>query len=364
MKRKKFVVAMSGGVDSSVAALLLNKKKYIVEGIFMKNWEEDDTETYCSALKDLKDAQEVCNLIGIPLHKVNFSEEYWNDVFRVFIILLKKGVTPNPDILCNKEIKFKALLKFVIEVLHADYLVTGHYVRKRRYNTNYYLLKGIDPTKDQSYFLYTLNQYQLSKVVFPIGFLKKKKVRAIAEKQIKYIAKKKDSTGICFIENKDFSKFLKKYIKPKVGVIVSKEGNEMGFHNGLHNYTIGQRKGLKIGGVFGRENKPWYVFNKNVAKNVLLVVQGKNSSVLMKKGIILKKMHWINKVLGKSRSSIKCAVKVRYRQKDVKSTLVVTSKLFIKVKFDAPISSVCEGQSAVFYIKDICIGGGIIYKAF
>jgi len=364
MKKKdiKIVVAMSGGVDSSVTAWLLNKKGYNVEGIFMKNWEEDDDHYngYCAASKDLKDAQVVCDSIGILLHKINFAEEYWNNVFKKFINLLKTGITPNPDVLCNKEIKFKELLNFVLFKLKADFMATGHYVRRVERKKKFFLLRGIDKEKDQSYFLYHLNQFQLSKCFFPIGNLRKKQVRIIAEKYVQVVAKKKDSMGICFIGPKKFTNFLSRFIKNNPGSIMSKEGQVVGVHSGLQFYTIGQRKGLKIGGISKGNGKAWYVFKKDVKKNLLFVAQGNNNISLIYKGIIVINVEWINEnVLNKTFS---CAVKTRYRQLDVYSKVQVISKRIVVVMFKIPVLAICPGQFAVFYDKNICLGGGVIKR--
>ncbi|QCI19335.1 tRNA 2-thiouridine(34) synthase MnmA [Buchnera aphidicola] len=366
MKKKniKIVVAMSGGVDSSVTTWLLNKKGYNVEGIFMKNWEEDDNhhDGYCASWKDLKDAQAVCDSIGILLHKINFAEEYWNNVFKKFINLLKTGITPNPDVLCNKEIKFKELLNFVLFNLKADFMATGHYVRRVERKKKFFLLRGIDDHKDQSYFLYHLNQFQLSKCLFPIGNLKKRQVRIIAKKYVQVVAKKKDSMGICFIGPKKFTNFLSRFIKSSPGNIISKKGQVIGIHSGLQNYTIGQRRGLKIGGISKGNGKAWYVFKKDVKKNILFVVQGNNNISLIYTGIIVINVVWINK--NPVNKTFNCTVKTRYRQLDVYSKVQVISSHLVEVRFSEPVLAICSGQSAVFYDKHICLGGGVIKRGF
>ncbi|CAL4042893.1 tRNA-specific 2-thiouridylase MnmA [Buchnera aphidicola (Anoecia corni)] len=363
-KNIKIVVAMSGGVDSSVTTWLLNKKGYNVEGIFMKNWEEDDDHNngYCASSKDLKDAQAVCDSIGILLHKINFAEEYWNNVFEKFVNLLKIGITPNPDVLCNKEIKFKELLNFVLFNLKADYMATGHYVRRVERHKKFFLLRGIDDNKDQSYFLYHLNQFQLSKCLFPVGNLRKRQVRIIAKKYVQVVAKKKDSMGICFIGPKNFTNFLSRFIKSNPGNIVDEKGQVVGIHRGLHNYTIGQRKGLKIGGISKGNGKAWYVFKKDIKKNELFVVQGNNNISLTYKGIIVTNVVWINE--NPLNKIFNCMVKTRYRQSVVYSKVQVISSDSVVVIFDTPVLAVCPGQSAVFYDKHICLGGGVIEKGF
>lgn len=356
--RKKVIVAMSGGVDSSVSAWLLLKKNYQVEGLFMKNWEEDDTESYCAAHQDLSDAQKVCDKLGIYLHKMNFSSEYWQYVFKKFLSEYKKGRTPNPDILCNKEIKFKVFLEFALEELKANFIATGHYVRTKIINNNIRLLRGIDSDKDQSYFLYTLNIEKIKKILFPVGELKKKQVRKIAEKLDLVVAEKKDSTGICFISPKKFNNFLNRYFPKKIGNIITISGKKIGQHCGIIYYTLGQRKGLRIGGIKNLNNQAWYVVNKDISTNTLIVAQGSTNPYLMSVGMTVKKLSWINgKILKKE---IACTVKTRYRQIDIPCYLIPINNNYIKVIFNEPVSSVTPGQSAVFYLLEVCIGGGII----
>ncbi|WP_343192361.1 tRNA 2-thiouridine(34) synthase MnmA [Buchnera aphidicola (Formosaphis micheliae)] len=359
--RKKVIVAMSGGVDSSVSAWLLLKKNYHVEGCFMKNWEEEDNNNYCSAYKDLSDAKKVCDQLGIYLHKINFSSEYWEYVFKNFISEYKNGNTPNPDILCNKEIKFKTFLNFALEELGANFIATGHYVRKKVICNQIRLLRGIDENKDQSYFLYTLNAEQIKKTLFPIGMLKKSQVRYIAKKIDIVVAHKKDSTGICFIEPKKFSNFLNRYLSGKKGNIVNTLGQIIGTHTGVIYYTLGQRKGLGIGGIRdSKNNSPWYVVDKNIITNTLTVAQGNKNIYLMSLGCIVTKLSWVNnKILKKS---LICTVKTRYRQEDIPCCLVPINSDCIKVIFKKSVFSVTPGQSAVFYLLEVCIGGGIINK--
>ncbi|CRK85524.1 tRNA-specific 2-thiouridylase MnmA [Candidatus Providencia siddallii] len=352
------VVAMSGGVDSSVSAYLLKKEGYNVSGLFMKNWEEDDNSKYCSAANDLADAYSVCNKIGIKLYTVNFSAEYWDNVFKYFLLEYKNGRTPNPDILCNKEIKFKVFLNFAIKNFMADYIATGHYVRSNNKNSKYQLLRGLDSNKDQSYFLYTLSYRQISKCIFPVGCLKKIEVRQIASKINLVNAKKKDSTGICFIGKRKFSSFLSCYLPDQVGEIVTVDGCVIGKHNGLMYHTLGQRKGLGIGGKRNMLEKPWYVVGKDIKKNQLIVSQEQKHYYLMSCGLIANQLYWVNR--EDINKSFRCSVKTRYRQSDIPCTVIKLNNNSIKVVFDYLVSAVTPGQSAVFYINEICIGGGVI----
>lgn len=352
--KTRVIVGMSGGVDSSVAAYLLQQQGYHVEGLFMKNWEEDDDSEYCAAAEDLKDAQAVCDALGIELHTINFAAEYWDRVFEHFLDEYKAGRTPNPDIMCNKEIKFKAFLDFSLEVLNADYIATGHYCRKGDNNT---LLRGVDSNKDQSYFLYTLNHEQLAKTLFPIGELEKTEVRRIATEQGFITSDKKDSTGICFIGERKFKDFLQQYIPAQPGVIVDVDGHERGTHDGLMYHTLGQRKGLHIGGAADAGEAPWYVVDKDVASNRLIVAQGKNHPFLYSTGLIAKQLHWV----ARQQPTVKdCVVKTRYRQEDIPCSLHYLDDDTVEVVFKCPIEAVTPGQSAVFYDGDVCLGGGII----
>ncbi|QIQ41292.1 MAG: tRNA 2-thiouridine(34) synthase MnmA [Buchnera aphidicola (Aphis urticata)] len=358
---KKVIIAMSGGVDSSVAAWFLKKKFYLVEGLFMKNWEEDDKDGYCHAAQDLYDTENVCKKLNIYLHKINFSQEYWEKVFKDFLNQYKKGKTPNPDILCNKEIKFKLFFDYSIIQLKADYIATGHYARIFKRNGINYLLKGIDKNKDQSYFLYTLNTKQLEKIVFPIGKCQKNQIRIIAKKLGLQVADKKDSTGICFIGPKNINIFLSSYLKEKKGNIITINGEIIGKHRGLFYYTLGQRKGLKIGGMKGKYSMPWYVVDKNIQTNSLIVAQGSNNVYLMSIGLIAEKVNWINNITFKL--PFFCKVKTRYRQHDISCKIKYIDNLYTKVLFDLPVLAVTPGQAVVFYLSDFCIGGGIIkYK--
>ncbi|OZV15406.1 tRNA 2-thiouridine(34) synthase MnmA [Aggregatibacter actinomycetemcomitans] len=357
---KKIICGMSGGVDSSVSAFILQQQGYQVEGLFMKNWEEDDDTDYCTAAADLADAQAVCDKLGIKLHKINFAAEYWDNVFEHFLSEYKAGRTPNPDILCNKEIKFKAFLEYAAEDLGANYIATGHYVRRRGADDNAQLLRGLDNNKDQSYFLYTLSKIQVGQSLFPVGNIEKPIVRAIAEELGLVTAKKKDSTGICFIGERKFKDFLARYLPAQPGNIRTVDGKIIGRHDGLMYHTLGQRKGLGIGGVKGAGEDAWYVVEKDLINNELIVAQGHEHSALLSTGLIAQKLHWVDRL--PIRAPLRCTVKTRYRQTDVPCTIEPIDDETIKVIFDEPQIAVTPGQSAVFYLDEICLGGGIIEK--
>ncbi len=355
---KKVIVGMSGGVDSSVSAYLLQQQGYQVEGLFMKNWEEDDTAEYCAAATDLADAEEVCARLGIELHTVNFAAEYWDNVFEYFLDEYRAGRTPNPDIMCNKEIKFKAFLEFAAEALGADYIATGHYVRRREHEGKFQLLRGLDANKDQSYFLYTLAHSHIAQTLFPVGELEKPEVRRIAEQQGLVTADKKDSTGICFIGERKFKDFLQQYLPARPGKIESVDGQQLGEHEGLMYHTLGQRKGLHIGGLADASDDPWYVVDKDVERNVLIVAQGSNHPRLFSEGLIAGQLHWVDRI--GPQVPVRCAVKTRYRQQDIPCLLTPQPNGQCRVDFDEPVAAVTPGQSAVFYIDEVCLGGGII----
>lgn len=355
----RVIVGMSGGVDSSVSALLLLEQGYQVEGLFMKNWEEDDGTEYCTAREDLADAQAVCDKIGIKLHTANFAAEYWDNVFEHFLAEYKAGRTPNPDILCNREIKFKAFLDYAIS-LGADMIATGHYVRRRDVDGRCELLKGLDPNKDQSYFLHAVSGEQLGKTLFPVGELEKPEVRAIAEKYGLATAKKKDSTGICFIGERRFSDFLKQYLPAQPGDIETTDGEVIGKHHGLMYHTIGQRQGLGIGGLKDAGDEPWYVLSKDLERNVLLVGQGNNHPRLFARALHVSDIYWVNPV--ELAAPLHIAAKVRYRQADQACSLEKTASGY-RVEFDEPQRAVTPGQSVVFYDGEICLGGGVIESA-
>ena len=355
---KKVICGMSGGVDSSVSAFILQQQGYQVEGLFMKNWEEDDDTDYCTAAADLADAQAVCDKLGIKLHKINFAAEYWDNVFEHFLSEYKAGRTPNPDILCNKEIKFKAFLEYAAEDLGANYIATGHYVRRRGADDKAQLLRGLDANKDQSYFLYTLSSKQVGQSLFPVGDIEKPIVRAIAEDLDLITAKKKDSTGICFIGERKFKDFLARYLPAQPGNIRTVEGDIIGRHDGLMYHTLGQRKGLGIGGVKGASEEAWYVVEKDLVNNELIVAQGHDHSALLSTGLIAQQLHWVDR--QPIREPLRCTVKTRYRQTDVPCTVEPIDDESIKVIFDEPQIAVTPGQSAVFYLDEVCLGGGII----
>ncbi|QQE87015.1 tRNA 2-thiouridine(34) synthase MnmA [Azotobacter chroococcum] len=355
----RVIVGMSGGVDSSVSALLLLQQGYQVEGLFMKNWEEDDGTEYCTAKEDLADAQAVCDRIGIKLHTANFAAEYWDNVFEHFLAEYKAGRTPNPDILCNREIKFKAFLDYAL-LLGADLIATGHYVRRRDTGERTELLKGLDPNKDQSYFLHAVGGEQLAKALFPVGELEKPAVRAIAELHGLATARKKDSTGICFIGERRFSDFLKQYLPAQPGPIETTDGKVIGQHHGLMYHTIGQRQGLGIGGMKNAADDPWYVLAKDLARNVLVVGQGNQHPWLFSRALLASEMFWVNPLDFPLPQRL--TAKVRYRQSDQACTLEKTAEGF-RILFDEPQRAVTPGQSVVLYDGEICLGGGVIESA-
>jgi len=349
---------MSGGVDSSVSAYLLLQQGYQVEGLFMKNWEEDDNEEYCAAAQDLNDAQSVADKLGIELHTINFAAEYWDNVFEYFLAEYKSGRTPNPDIMCNKEIKFKAFLEFAAQELEADYIATGHYVRRRKQDGHWQMLRGLDDNKDQSYFLYTLGEDHISQTLFPIGDIEKPRVREIAQQQGLITHDKKDSTGICFIGERKFTDFLAQYLPAQPGIIETAEGQEIGQHQGLMYHTLGQRKGLLIGGMKEFGEQPWYVVDKDMQRNVLIVGQGADHPRLFSSGLVANQLNWVDR--KGPEGILRCTVKTRYRQHDIDCTLTPSKDGSLEVIFDTPQKAVTPGQSAVFYAQDICLGGGII----
>ncbi len=360
MGRKRVVVGMSGGVDSSVAAWLLKEQGYEVLGLFMKNWEDDDTEEYCTSREDLIDAVSVAEVIGIDIEAVNFSAEYRERVFRIFLEEYRAGRTPNPDILCNSEIKFKAFLDHAMR-LGAEKIATGHYARVREREGRFELLKGLDPAKDQSYFLHRLNQAQLSRTLFPVGELKKTEVRRIAAEIRLPNAKKKDSTGICFIGERPFREFLNRYLANTPGRMLDDQGREVGRHVGLSFYTLGQRQGLGIGGVKhgGGEHAPWYVAGKDLERNELRVVQGHDHPALLSRTLVADDLSW---VAGEPPPPGLLAAKTRYRQADARCTLALDGDTF-SLAFEQPQWAVTPGQSAVLYDGDVCLGGGVIASA-
>lgn len=351
------IVGMSGGVDSSVAAYLLQQQGYRVTGLFMKNWEEDDGKEYCTAKQDLADAQSVCNSLGIELLTANFAAEYWDNVFEHFLQEYAAGRTPNPDVLCNREIKFKAFLEYARE-LGADFIATGHYVRKAETRTGTHLLKGSDPNKDQSYFLCEVQESCLQKSLFPVGELPKHEVREIAAKLQLSTHDKKDSTGICFIGERKFKDFLQQYIPAQPGQIESVAGALLGMHAGLMYYTFGQRQGLGIGGVANHAEAAWYVVGKDLHRNVLIVAQGNENAHLFSSALLAASPTWIN--LTPPALPLNCTAKIRYRQADQQCTIEALENGQIRVQFIDPQRAVTPGQYAVFYEGDRCLGGAII----
>ncbi|MBE9527083.1 MAG: tRNA 2-thiouridine(34) synthase MnmA [Proteobacteria bacterium] len=367
-KPLNIVTGLSGGVDSSVAALLLKQQGFKVSAIFMKNWNEDDDDGYCPAEEDFADAQSIAAELDIPFHGVNFAPEYWDNVFSYFLEEYKAGRTPNPDILCNKEIKFKVFLDYALSQ-GAEKIATGHYARVKEENGLFYLLKGKDNNKDQSYFLYTLGQYPLSKTLFPIGELEKSSVRDLAESHNLATWDKKDSTGICFIGERNFKKFLSQYLPAMPGDMVTPEGEVVGQHQGLMYHTLGQRKGLGIGGRQNGKNvsnekagQPWFAAQKDLQKNQLVVVQGKDHPLLYSQKLIASKLHWVSGT--PPTIPYQCKAKTRYRQADQACTItqIKTNEQSstCMVEFDTPQFAVTPGQSVVFYNGEICLGGGVI----
>jgi len=356
-KDTRVVVGMSGGVDSSVAALLLKEQGYDVIGIFMKNWDDTDENGVCTATEDYNDVIRVCNQIGIPYYAVNFEKQYWDKVFTYFLDEYKAGRTPNPDVMCNKEIKFKAFLEHAMK-LGADYLATGHYAQVAYRDGEYKMLRGVDENKDQTYFLNQLGQDQLEKVMFPIGDIEKAKVREIALKAGLATASKKDSTGICFIGERNFKEFLSGYLPAQPGNMVTFDGKVMGKHDGLMYYTIGQRHGLGIGG----SGEPWFVIGKDLKKNLLYVGQGFHHDKLYSDSITAVNVSWVSK--KEKPASFECTAKFRYRQPDNKVTVELMEDNKAKVIFHQPIRAVTPGQAVVFYNGDECLGGGTIDEIY
>lgn len=354
---RKVMIGLSGGVDSAVAALLLLEQGCEVEALFMKNWEEDDSAEYCSAAVDLEDAAAICARLGIPLHTINFSAEYWDRVFEYFLAEYRAGRTPNPDVLCNREIKFRAFLDHAL-ARGVDHIATGHYAQLRERDGRMELCKGADPDKDQSYFLYLLNQHALRHSLFPIGHLPKAEVRRLAAAAGFPNHAKKDSTGICFIGERRFRDFLARYLPAQPGEIRSVDGERLGEHQGLMYHTLGQRQGLGIGGVQGKGEAPWYVVDKDLEHNVLVVAQGGSHPALYHQGLQASQLHWIS---GQAPATpLACTARIRYRQQDQDCTLEAIEGDHGRVRFARPQRAITPGQSIVFYAGEVCLGGGII----
>ncbi|HEY9397531.1 MAG TPA: tRNA 2-thiouridine(34) synthase MnmA [Burkholderiales bacterium] len=355
--RERIVVGMSGGVDSAVSALLLKRAGFEVIGLFMKNWEDDDDDEYCSTRQDLIDVVSVADVIGIDLEVVNFAAEYKDRVFSDFLREYAAGRTPNPDVLCNAEIKFKAFLDHAM-AMGARRIATGHYAGVREVDGRFELLKGADPGKDQSYFLHRLNQAQLSHVLFPLAALRKTEVRAIAREEKLPVAAKKDSTGICFIGERPFREFLNRYLPRKPGAMRTPEGATVGEHMGLAFYTIGQRSGLGIGGTRGGAGEPWYVAAKDMANNELIVVQGHEHPLLQRSSLVAADLAW---VAGEAPVvATTYGAKTRYRQADAGCHIARLSADECEIHFDTPQWAVTPGQSVVLYRNEVCLGGGVI----
>jgi tRNA-specific 2-thiouridylase len=351
------MVAMSGGVDSSVSALLLQSQGKPIAGMFMKNWEEDDRFGTCAAAEDVADAQAVSDAIGIPLHRRNFASEYWDNVFEEFLAEYRAGRTPNPDILCNREIKFKTFLEHAVD-LGAEYIATGHYVRTDCKDGIHRLLRGLDPNKDQSYFLYTIGQDQLARTLFPVGELLKPDVRSLAEQAALPVHDKKDSTGICFIGERNFKEFLSEYIPPSPGEIRTIDETVIAEHSGLMYYTLGQRQGLGIGGLRGFSDEPWYVLHKDQESNILYAGQGHDHPWLFSRTLLADQLSWVSGTAPAAGS--KLTAKVRYRQADQDCSVSEIGPNELVLIFEQTQRAVTAGQSVVLYDGENCLGGGII----
>ena len=356
-KDRRVIVGLSGGVDSSVAAHLLQEQGYDVQALFMKNWEEDDEEEYCSAAVDLEDSKNICENLNISLHTRNFSTEYWDTVFNYFLEEYRLGRTPNPDVICNKEIKFKTFLEHALE-MGASHIATGHYARVKYLDGYYRLLKAADTNKDQTYFLYALNQQQLSKSWFPLGDLTKPEVREIAEKAGFTNYSKKDSTGICFIGERKFKEFLSRYLPSQPGEIRTPEGELIGRHDGLMYHTLGQRQGLGIGGLKNGNGEAWYVLEKDLENNILLVGQGHDHPMLFRKKLTASQLNWISE--QPKDFPFTCMAKTRYRQQEQACTIMRLENDICEVEFKESQRAITPGQSIVFYNEDECLGGGVI----
>jgi len=357
VSRKRVVVGLSGGVDSSVAAYLLKQQGYEVVGLFMKNWEDDDDDEHCSSRQDWIDAASVADVLGIDLEAVNFAAEYRERVFASFLAEYSAGRTPNPDVLCNAEIKFKAFLDHALR-LGAAHIATGHYARVRRHDDRFELLRGVDPTKDQSYFLHRLNQAQLARTLFPVGHLHKSEVRRIASEIGLPNAAKRDSTGICFIGERPFREFLNRYLPMTPGPIRTPDGKAVGEHVGLAFYTLGQRKGIGIGGTREGSGEPWFVARKDMATNTLWIVQGHEHPWLLASRLVAADAAWIS---GEPPAAgTRLTAKTRYRQADATCTVTRVEGTRFSLDFDSPQWAVTPGQSAVLYEAERCLGGGVI----
>lgn len=357
---ERIVVGMSGGVDSSVAALLLKRQGYDVVGVFMKNWDEKDENGTCTAAEDWNDVQDVCARIGIPCYSVNFEKEYYDRVFAYFLEEYRRGRTPNPDVLCNREIKFKAFLDYAMK-LGATHMATGHFVKKGVRGGHTALLRGDDPAKDQSYFLYMLKERQLERALFPVGGLTKGQVRAIAEENGLSTFQKKDSTGVCFIGERNFRRFLQGFLPMQPGDIRTEAGEKVGEHIGLAYYTLGQRRGLGIGG--SGDGRRWFVIEKDLKNNVLVVAQGEDSPRLYSRYILASQPTWVaDEPPAKQGAPLRLTARFRYRQPDQAVTVTLHGGELL-IEADELQRAVTPGQSVVLYQGDVCLGGGIAEKA-
>jgi len=353
-KSQRVILGMSGGVDSSVSALLLKEQGYDVHGLFMTNWEEDE-ESYCTAAEDLQDARLVAEHIGIPLHHVNFAKEYRERVFSYFLAEYKAGRTPNPDILCNREIKFGAFMQYA-KRLGGEFIATGHYARLIIKDDRKLLAKAVDTNKDQSYFLHAVDPEAFQNTLFPLGELEKPEIRDIATNAGLHVHKKKDSTGICFIGERPFKQFLETFLPAQPGDMLTLEDKKVGQHSGLMYYTLGQRQGLGIGGVKGAPDEPWYVVAKDLEKNILRVAQG-DHDLLYSNSLEAERMHWL---IQPKNTNFTCTAKTRYRQSDQACEVSIGANDLISVKFDEPQKAITPGQFIVLYQDQLCLGGGVI----
>jgi tRNA-uridine 2-sulfurtransferase len=356
MSRTPVIVGMSGGVDSSVAAWLLQQQGYEVQGLFMSNWDEDE-DGYCTAAEDFQDARAVCERLAIPLHKVSFAGEYRERVFAYFLAEYRAGRTPNPDVLCNREIKFGVCFDYARR-LGAEWVATGHYARVEHAADGPHLLRGVDASKDQSYFLHAMPPQALARTLFPIGALQKADVRRLARELALPVFDKKDSTGICFIGERPFAEFLAQYLPAQPGDIETADGRKVGEHRGLMYYTLGQRQGLRIGGRNDASEDAWYVADKDLERNALIVVQGHDHPALLRSRLIASQLSWV--AGAAPASDFDCAAKVRYRQPDQNCYVRVLASERCVVEFDEPQRAVTPGQYAVFYRGEECLGGGVI----
>jgi len=359
MGKKRVVVGMSGGVDSAVSAALLKEQGYEVLGLYMSNWKETDPNGCCTGEQDWEDVKYICDKIGIPYYSVDFSEQYMEHVFKLFVEEYKKGRTPNPDVLCNREVKFGPFADFA-RSLDADYIATGHYCNVKHDGDMHYLLRAKDENKDQTYFLNQVSSYQLRDVIFPLGNITKPEVRALAKKYDIPVAEKKDSTGICFIGERNFRKFLSQYIPMKQGDIITQDGTKVGEHNGVYYYTIGQRRGLGIGGYEGGNGERWFVLDKDVEKNLLIVSQGLDD-ILFKDSLLTEKFNFITPPPAKE---FDCLVRYKHRQPLQQAKAFVLDNGEVRIEFKEKQRAIASGQYAVIYQDIVCLGGGVIQYPF